>query len=160
MFSTGQRAHCLCLNGQRKPKHILQFSNEDKDEKVTHTNFFSVKFDTGRIVGIIQMSSNDEMIFFIWKSRGYLIASLHVRGHTFRLSKSNWVLGYRKGLDLFKVFIVYIQEVLKIQTGNKHYVRSCPLRLSVQNMGDFFKVAFAPIIELFTFSFCPPLLRN
>ena len=37
-----------------------------KMKKSLTLNFFSVKFDTGRNVGIIQMSSNDEMIFFIW----------------------------------------------------------------------------------------------
>ena len=58
------------------------------------------------------MSSKDKMIFFIWKCWGYRKVSLRVRRHTLRLSKSNWVLGNRKGLDLFKVvYCLYSRDV-------------------------------------------------
>ena len=161
MFSTGQRAHCLCLNGQRKPKHRLQFSNEDKDEKVTHTNFFSVKFDTGRIVGIIQMSSNDEMIFFIWKSRGYLIASLHVRGHTFRLSKSNWVLGNRKGLDLLKVVYCLYSRGVENLNWEQTLRQKLPALVVGAKHGRFFQSCLCShywVVHIFILSSTSPKL--
>ena len=97
-----------------------------------------MKFDTGRNVGIIQMSSNDEMIFFIWKSRGYRIASLHVRGHTFRLSKSNWVLGNRKGLDLLKVVYCLYSRGVENLNWEQTLRQKLPALLVGAKHGSFF----------------------
>ena len=114
------------------------FQMKIKMKKSLTLNFFSVKFDTGRNVGIIQMSSNDEMIFFIWKSRGYLIASLHVRGHTFRLSKSNWVLGNRKGLDLLKVVYCLYSRGVENLNWEQTLRQKLPALLVGAKHGSFF----------------------
>ena len=114
------------------------FQMKIKMKKSLTLIFFSVKFDTGRNVGIIQMSSNDEMIFFIWKSRGYLIASLHVRGHTFRLSKSNWVLGNRKGLDLLKVVYCLYSRGVENLNWEQTLRQKLPALLVGAKHGSFF----------------------
>ena len=109
----------------------------------------------------MQMSLNVEMIFFICKCWGYRIVSLHVRWHTFRLSKSNWVLGIRKGLDLLKVVYCLYSRGVENLNWEQTLRQKLPALVVSAKHGRFFQSCLCShywVVHIFILSSTSPKL--